>query len=334
MSVYEHIYPGNHSIVMQVNKTDVKTDRLDYFAKLTAMLDTIQEYPLGRELLSDIDNTGHKVKIKPCLAQSNQTAADNKDCYVKLRAAFDFTGVDLATEMKVCLTRAQKGGRSLEGLAKQIIGMNPVTRKTAQNVSKAPAQGFQTYQMKREGIFNRTMVPKKDPNTMAALTKSADLTVESLAELLDGLTKGTVTKTQLVNYFRGEQANRRHLQEDIIRALYVPYPSQPICTPGNGCSATVHIDVDSERSCWFDKEVTRPPVVGLVHELIHAWRNTRGLRYFGDMPKTPGTGKADDEVMTTGFPPYHNEKFSENVFRGLMKIKVDGMEAGSPRDNY
>ena len=38
-----------------------------------------------------------------------------------------------------------------------------------------------------------------------------------------------------------------------------------------------------------------------------------GLRLFEDATRA---GVDDDEVMTTGFPPYHNEEISENMFRG------------------
>jgi hypothetical protein len=66
-------------------------------------------------------------------------------------------------------------------------------------------------------------------------------------------------------------------------------------------------------SCELDVEgTTRPPAIGLAHELCHAWRNVTGQRFFEDATRA---GVDDDEVMTTGFPPYENEVISENMFR-------------------
>jgi hypothetical protein len=56
----------------------------------------------------------------------------------------------------------------------------------------------------------------------------------------------------------------------------------------------------------------RPPAIGLAHELCHAWRNATGQRLFDD---ATSCGFDDDEVMTTGFPPYQFERFTENMFR-------------------
>lgn len=82
------------------------------------------------------------------------------------------------------------------------------------------------------------------------------------------------------------------------------------------------------------KLVYRPPGIGLVHELIHAWRNVNGLRYFKDKEKVLDAATPDDEVMTTGFPPYNNEKYSENVFRSLWRTEWSRGETLEFRVNY
>jgi hypothetical protein len=55
----------------------------------------------------------------------------------------------------------------------------------------------------------------------------------------------------------------------------------------------------------------------LAHELCHAWRNATGRRLFDD---AQACGLDDDEVMTTGIPPYTYEEFSENKFRAVWPL--------------
>jgi hypothetical protein len=66
-----------------------------------------------------------------------------------------------------------------------------------------------------------------------------------------------------------------------------------------------------------------------VHELVHAWRNVAGLRLFDD---AQACGLDDDEVMTTGFPPYTYEKYTENKFR--LVWHVGGGEKLDVRTDY
>lgn len=62
----------------------------------------------------------------------------------------------------------------------------------------------------------------------------------------------------------------------------------------------------------------RPVIVGLFHELVHAYRNVCGRRVFGDFMSC---NLPDDELMTTGITPYTNTRFSENKFRGDVGVQ-------------
>jgi hypothetical protein len=45
-------------------------------------------------------------------------------------------------------------------------------------------------------------------------------------------------------------------------------------------------------------------------------------------------GLADDEVMTTGFPPYQYEKYSENLFRSVWPRQLEWPRKLEMRVNY
>ena len=98
--------------------------------------------------------------------------------------------------------------------------------------------------------------------------------------------------------------------------------------PSGGARAGLFFNPTKVVACELDvKGTTRPPAIGLVHELVHAWRNVAGQRLFDD---AQACGLNDDEVMTTGFPPYVHEKYTENKFRigwtekfGELPIRAD-----------
>jgi hypothetical protein len=62
----------------------------------------------------------------------------------------------------------------------------------------------------------------------------------------------------------------------------------------------------------------RPVIIGLYHELVHAYRNVRGRRVFDDFMSC---NMPDDELMTTGITPYAHTRFSENKFRAEVNVE-------------
>ena len=95
---------------------------------------------------------------------------------------------------------------------------------------------------------------------------------------------------------------------------------QPWLRPGAGGGSKINYNPDGLLGCMGDKMKPRPPAIGLAHELCHAWRNAVGRRLFDD---AMSCGLDDDEVMTTGFPPYQYEKYSENLFRAHWPTKLE-----------
>ena len=82
--------------------------------------------------------------------------------------------------------------------------------------------------------------------------------------------------------------------------------------PGEGTDTTVRFNPDKAVIGDGSKPwMTRPPAVGLAHELVHADHNARGTNLFDD------TG----EEMAVGLYPYDTNDFTENKIRAEWKPK-------------
>ena len=83
-------------------------------------------------------------------------------------------------------------------------------------------------------------------------------------------------------------------------------------SPGTGSGSDVNFNATKTFHCVDDPAMhQRPPAIGLAHELIHALHNARGVRFVIDN----GAGENLEEIITTGFPPYNFEEFSDNKLR-------------------
>lgn len=326
-------YERCDAIIVRFNDSDATTDRADWKRRVTKALDRIESLPLGRELFDDIRQSERKVYLQPALAQGNQCAAANHNCYVRLRQAYEFSG-DFRTELSQTVERLKARGTRIEDLAGRLAqGLSPVTVETARNISTDASTGQIATRKTATKLTLKGKVTHyvKDAQGQQAW-KSLSWTTEDYVDLLEGLCDGSRKKMEL----QMRRPNGRNLADDLLRLLYLPNPgvATEICRRGDGANATVSFNPSVKQSCHKDKLVYRPPGIGLVHELIHAWRNVNGLRYFKDKEKVQDAATPDDEVMTTGFPPYHNEKFSENVFRTLWKPEWSHNEQLGLRVDY
>ncbi|MBG6146412.1 type VI secretion system secreted protein VgrG [Labrenzia sp. EL_142] len=94
--------------------------------------------------------------------------------------------------------------------------------------------------------------------------------------------------------------------------------------PGSGCDTTVHYNPNRTTLGSDEAWKTRPPEIGLAHELIHAQHAADGELDFSKVdndskpdPSDP-TKKAKvikEEARTVGFPPHDKEPYSENKIR-------------------
>jgi Effector protein len=318
-------YAKRPAIVVRFNDSDRVTDRGAWAAKITALLDEIEGMRLGAELMYDIQQSGRTVYVQPALAQGNQCGAGSHNCYVRLRQALENFGFDFATELRTAFERAKRAQISLDGIARRLAsGMSAVTVETSRNVARQSGSGagYEKRKLDRKGkpVYSSPGVP---------VMVDAKMTFDSMRDLLLGLCDGSRKKDEL-QMRRGN----RMLSDDLIRCFYIPNPTPgtEFLVRGLGSDATISFKPDVVESCWLNEHVKRPPAIGLAHELIHAWRNVHGLRYFKDKEKVADAATPDDEVMTTGFPPYQWEKYSENMFRTLWADHREGaiIDPGTP----
>ncbi|BDC49091.1 hypothetical protein F183_A14070 [Bryobacterales bacterium F-183] len=272
--------------------TAITVDDSQPFHRLvTEYLDTIRSLAVGNELLTAIQNSNKRVGIAPLRPgdSGNKCVAHNATKYYRLRQALmgirDHGGgilVPLAEELTLTLDAAEKAGHSRMFLCKQIAqGLTPATVRTINNLVHRP--------------------------TGASRSEIND-TAWGLAQFLEKLANGKMGPTDIPV----EPAGTYRFSDLLIRLLH------PWLRPGAGSNSGIYYDPRNTVSCAGDRGMAwRPPGIGLAHELCHAWRNATGQRMFDD---AQACGLDDDEVMTTGIPPYQYEPFSENKFRVVWPL--------------
>ena len=83
-------------------------------------------------------------------------------------------------------------------------------------------------------------------------------------------------------------------------------------TPGSGSGTVVSFNPDRKQiGDGSEPWMTRPPAVGLAHELVHADHSANGTNDF-----TPA-----GEDMAVGLPPHDTQPFTENKIRDEWKPK-------------
>jgi hypothetical protein len=99
-----------------------------------------------------------------------------------------------------------------------------------------------------------------------------------------------------------------------IQYHYLVYALEAYLPRGSGQSSRVRFDPWNE----LRGASRRAPVIGLAHELVHAWHNARGARLFTD-------DDLENEMMTVGLAPFDRvaltgkqRKYTENTFRALF----------------
>lgn len=280
---------------------EVDSSNTDWQEATTACLDRLYELAVGKKLYSEIALSGHEIELVPSDTGKNSCKAGGKNEYekfVRLRQAFESDPKkDLKTELAAALAKAEKAHVFPRFIAQQLArGMSAVTLHTDQNVVRRSGISFDAQNRFGGGA--------------ASFDERVDTAEALLNDLKSGAKKyiaGDIASMRPEKY-KGSKVEKIHtIKDDLVRIL------RHWLTPGLGTPCKVKFNPYSEYACELDKSGTRrPPAIGLAHELIHAWRNVRGLRLFEDATRA---GVDDDEVMTTGFPPYESELLTENLFR-------------------
>ncbi len=102
---------------------------------------------------------------------------------------------------------------------------------------------------------------------------------------------------------------------------YNPNPDsfeRPDGTRGPGANVTIGYNTREWNPYGGDEEwMTRPPAIGLAHELVHAWTGMIGTRALGE---TGGVNRR--ELQATGLGEFANSVFTENRFRGAFGLPL------------
>jgi hypothetical protein len=263
------------------------SDQQPFHDKVIGLLEIIRSLPRGDRLLGEIQDSKKNVGIapfRPGTDAGNKCVAHKSQKFVRVRQAFGGLNVDftLKDELTESLDKAEAAGYGRMFLAKQIVkGLTPATVRTVNNLAGPP------------------------------LTKTRGQVADeawAVAQVIEKLANGQLPGTQVPNGPPGQYG----LADKLIRLL------RPWLTPGSGSNSGIYFNPDGQQSCSGERGMQwRPPGIGLAHELCHAWRNATGNRLFDD---AQACGLDDDEVMTTGIPPYTTERFSENMFRAVWPL--------------
>jgi hypothetical protein len=261
-----------------LNFIKIKDDDATYFTKVKTTLGSLDALPLGQALLTEINHQAKNVFIVPTAspASGNMCTSGGDTIFYRLVAAFrGAQDMSVQTELGRALMGAAAAQWTLERIGVTLAG--GLSPVTVRTVHNVKATTF--------------------------MTTGARQTVGSqIADLIEAVADGRSQPTALFGAPRGTHS----VGHELIRFL------RPWLQPGTGAGSRINFNPDSLLGCMGDKMRKRPPEIGLAHELCHAWRNAMGQRLFDD---ATSCGLDDDEVMTTGFPPYQYEKFSENLFR-------------------
>jgi hypothetical protein len=204
--------------------------------------------------------------------------------FYRLRALFRGAGgMSIQTELGRALMGAAGGGWTLEKIGETLAG------------GLSP-------------VTVRTIHNLKQVTTMTPDARK--LVGNQIATMIEDVADARQPHGTLFTAPRGTHSVGDHL----LRLL------RPWLKPGTGAGSRINYNPDGHLGCMGDRMRPRPPAIGLAHELCHAWRNATGQRLFDD---AMSCGLDDDEVMTTGFPPYQYEKYSENLFRAAWPTQLE-----------
>ncbi len=278
----------------------------DWQVRIAYLLDNIKNTGIGAELLTKINNNPNANKVwigkhtgdRTNITQNEIREVDKvNDPFFLLRTLFRFQSEEpgesahrraLAAEMTTALAAAAGRGRSLARLAAYIARYSSIATFAATTAR------------------NKRLIKKAD--------KKADRNDE-LRDPIEGLLRAMCDADAEWGIHPDEllPGNGQYsLGDMILRALHRDL------TPGPGVTTKIMFNIDIDESCVGDgKMEKRPPIVGLFHELVHAYRNVRGQRLFDDFMSC---NLPDDELMTTGITPYGYVHFTENKFRGAMGV--------------
>ncbi|HUI53697.1 MAG TPA: M91 family zinc metallopeptidase [Bryobacteraceae bacterium] len=262
--------------VQYSNYTDIHVEgSADYQAKVLACLTKIEtEWPSGQSFLAAINGTKKRLTIGP-----RDEGYPSNYCDALAHTCFNL------------LTRA-------------IVDQNETNFGSALRVSLATAKkaGVTAEFIAKQltaGLLPVTYDTKQNVGPPKPAPANFDAKAGANLTALNEFVSGARTLADLPDSW----------SRDLQRLL------RPWLPPGRGSACTIGFDPDQTYPCDADPaRKNRPPIIGLAHEMVHAWRYMTGKRM-----NVRTTGFDIEEVIATGFAPYNFEPYSENLFRTQFK---------------
>lgn len=284
-----HTNPKEIRAMLRVYKlyTSVKVEGdVQYCARVEECLDSIAALPDGKKLLSAICGTPHEVTIKDSGGAGNLTSRTGEGYRPKLLQAIHTNNQLLfKNELVAAVNNSRRGGISLEHIARQLtLGLTPATYNKSRIGGRA--------------VFTNKNVVRPDPSWYHGYQPKnvIDKTIASNAQVILDLGQGDLSVGDLPIAWKNDLPR-------ILRNYLVPGP---------GLSPTVKFNPLGHMHCVEDPAMhQRPPAIGLAHELIHAMHCMKGV----NMADVKSGSEKLEEIITTGFPPYNFEEFSDNKLR-------------------
>ena len=254
-----------------------------YSDQVISCLDELRGMHSGAAFLDALNGTAHMLTIgprNPPDSPSNycEEATDGKFT-ILAKAIKDNDMTRARMDLTAALGTAARGGITRDFVAQQLAnGLLKVTYSSAHNIGMP---------------LSKISIPQTAKGDSAATGKAIADAKSQARTMLDEFLAGK--RTTLPPGW----------DEDLQRIL------RPYLQPGRGTTCTIGFDPAQTYPCAVDPaRKNRPPLIGLAHEMVHAWRAMTGRNLY-----ITNTNFDIEEVITTGFPPYNSEQFSENLFR-------------------
>ncbi|WP_031499737.1 hypothetical protein [Bryobacter aggregatus] len=243
---------------------------------------------LGKDFIRELDSTPHTIGIKK---GNNTTSVSGENQYYKLIAAFRTNNwVEARKQLQASLSKSFFS--TADKLAKQLVAPTPGLT----NYAFTPAQ-VKALDAADVKFGAPKTAPMFSPKGLFSSNSVKESTISSLEKQWEkALTKFLAGGDCL--FTAAEQYTM------IARKL------EPWLERGTGVPAVIGVDLTKDEvTCAFDgTKGKRPVAIGFAHELIHVYYSVTGQRLYE-------FEKIHDESLTTGLPPDHFRKYTENHFR-------------------
>lgn len=282
----------------RINVSDNTRNLLQGYLEYTNnCLNWIYATPNGRALLDALRNGRFNVNITPSLMGNSYTSRDNPNSlsFVARKImdpAWRSGGSDQETILRILASASNENRR------------NNQYRWLADTIKAMPLYS----------LFKTPPYEYNNPGFLATLWRISKDNIE------DWFTRSINSR------FAARLENHRHQVKgvklaDFIRAAVIIALNED-SPAGNGCGAGISFNLRVDNTDAADFNLQRPPAIGLVHELVHAYHNARGRqpgREYGHFTTCLA------ELLCVGLGPWANNVISENGIRAQWPPNIQGI---------